>query len=295
MTVSAGRQTMEEGPVSIVVGPEKTATTFVQRLLEPHGGVALPNGIKETFFFDRFFDNGINWYTARFAPMAPGARLVEVATGYFASEQVIARIRYSFPQARIIILVRDPVERAISHYHHRRRYGYVQAPLGALLGPDQEHIRASLYSVYCPLWEAAFGAGQVRVVDAGVLGQDPERFAASIFSAVGVVPVAIEEGLLTERVNGAASPGNYHVARLATWASNQVKRRGWYALLARLRGSALHGLIYGSKPGLPTTDAATRQALENLLAREREFLRQRYDIRTGVVEKPAPKPRALSA
>jgi len=282
-------------PVSIVVGPEKTATTFIQRLLEPHPDLLLPTRIKETFFFDRFYATGIGWYQARFAPAAPHVRLVEVGTGYFASEQVITRIKHSFPQARIIICARDPVERAISHYHHRRRYGYVNAPLGALLGPDQDHIRASLYSLYCPLWESAFGREQVHVLDAGLLGRDPSRFANSVFAAIGVDPIALDPALAVQRINAAASPGNYHVARLATWASNQFKRPGWYALLARLRGSVLHAVIYGSKPGTPATDAPTRRALENLLGSEREFLASRYGIEPVSGNERKPGPRALSA
>lgn len=269
-----------EGKVSIVVGPEKTATTFVHDVLERHPDVSLPQGIKETFFFDRYYDNGVDWYLGRFDLSGPDPHLVEVATSYFAEPEAIARIAATFPAARIVICVRDPVERAISHYEHLRRYGYCKGPIADVLSEDAPFVTASRYSVFCPMWEEAFGPAHVNVLDMNLLRRAPADFVDSVFRAVGVTPVALPDEVLARRSNVAREPGFYPLARLATAVSNQFKRRGWYGVLERLRASPLHRLVYGRarSEGRARVPAGARARLEAMLGPERVFLARRYGI-----------------
>lgn len=82
-------------------------------LLEENPDVSLPVGIKETFFFDRFYDSGLDWYLERFDFSDQTIRMVEVAPGYISVEEAFTRIQKVFPTARIMICVRDLVERTI--------------------------------------------------------------------------------------------------------------------------------------------------------------------------------------
>ncbi len=278
-----------DGPVTLIVGPEKTASTFAQKLLELHPDIRLPQGIKETFFFERFFGNGIDWYLSRFDLSGDAPHLVEVAPGCFSEPAAIERIKSVFPQARIILCAREPVARTISHYNHLRRYGYLNAPLAECLDPDEKPLKASLYSVYCPLWEEAFGAENVAMLDMNLLQADPEAFARTLFVAANIAPIAVPQDVLQEKANAAAEPRHFLVARAATYASNLMKRYGLYRALDVLRKSPIHGLVYGNQKPSGTVDGDVVRHLEELLAPERAYLRRHYGLDYGP-QKTAQKP-----
>jgi hypothetical protein len=264
--------------VTLFVGPEKTASTFVQKILELHPDIRLPRGIKETFFFERFFDNGVNWYLGRFDLSDENPHLVEVAPGCFCEEDAIARIKATFPQARIIICAREPVERTISHYNHLRRYGYLNAPFADSLNPDEKPVKASLYQRYCPMWEEAFGADNVKMLDMELLRRDAKAFAQSVFAAADITPIEVPEAVLSARSNESAAPRHFWVARVATSLSNLMKRHGLYKFLDVLRNSPIHALVYGDRKVEHVADVDVMERLEVLLAPERAYLQKHYGI-----------------
>lgn len=271
---------MTKRSVSFVVGPEKTATTYIQMLLEQHPDATLPQGIKETFFFDKFYDNGLDWYLKRFDLSETRKCMIEVAPSYFSEKSAIKRIQSAFPNARIVICTRDVVERTISHHAHMRRYGYINTPLMESLNQNSHPLRSSLYSRYCPLWEKAFGSENITIVDMQVLKNDPETFAEQVFEGVGLSAIHIADDTLSITTNQAAIPRNYVVAKAATMVSNQFKQLGLYKALEVARNSPLHSLVFGSQQTKSdnNVDPASRIKLYQLLAKEYAFLKQKYGI-----------------
>ena len=83
---------------------------------------------KELQFFSLHFGRGTRWYRAHFPPAAAGRRSFEASPYYLFHPSVPARVAATLPQARFVALLRDPVERAYSHYLHTRAYGV--EPLG---------------------------------------------------------------------------------------------------------------------------------------------------------------------
>jgi len=279
-TKMAGMTSAFSGGVTFVVGPEKTATTFIQALLEQHEDISLPRGIKETFFFDRFFENGLKWYLARFDLSCPSRRLVEVAPSYFCEDEAILRIKAYFPEARIVLCARDLVDRTISHHQHMRRYGYINTPLMKSLNPAVRPLISSLYAQFCPKWEAAFGAERVSMLDMAVLKTDPARFATQVFEAVGVKVINVPEALLSMRANEAAQPRNFFIARLATIVSNKFKQWGFYSLLELARNSPIRKFVFGSKKVSADkgVDDDVRAEIATMLAADYAFLAEHYGI-----------------
>lgn len=267
------------GKAAFIVGPEKTATSYLQTLLEIHPDIATPKGIKETFFFERFFDNGVGWYLSRFAPDHEAKHLVETAPGCFARLDACSHIKSVFPDARIIICVRDPVDRAISHYHHMKRYGYLNDSLESCIETRALPIEASRYKKYCRMWDEAFGAENVTVLDMSRLQNDAAGIARDVFKAVGVAPIEVPEEMLLARVNEAAEPTSFALARIATFIANEMKRRGLYKLLEFARRSPIHSMVYGGDaPKRDTISAEMRQDLRTFLADDYAFLKERYGI-----------------
>jgi Sulfotransferase domain len=78
---------------------------------------------KEVSFFDRHYGRGVGWYRGHF-PLRSGGRIVgEASPGYLFHPLAPERVREIVPDARLIVLLRDPVDRALSHYHHEVALG----------------------------------------------------------------------------------------------------------------------------------------------------------------------------
>jgi hypothetical protein len=73
---------------------------------------------KELHFFDRNFDRGLDWYAEQFAPRRKQEQWGETTPAYMYKERARNRLIKSLPDARIVMILRNPVDRAYSHYWH---------------------------------------------------------------------------------------------------------------------------------------------------------------------------------
>jgi len=132
-------------PDFIIIGSQKCGTTFLYDELAKHPRVA-PAITKEIHFFDFNFQRGIDWYRACFArPRRPEhgqARISGEASPYYIFHPLVARrIAEVAPQAKLIALLRNPVNRAYSHYQHEVRLGFERLPFDQALEREQERLR----------------------------------------------------------------------------------------------------------------------------------------------------------
>ena len=65
------------------IGPQRTASTWLNEMLLRHPSIALPTGVKETKFFDDRFHKGFAWYATHFADPDPSQVRGEIAPTYF--------------------------------------------------------------------------------------------------------------------------------------------------------------------------------------------------------------------
>jgi hypothetical protein len=78
---------------------------------------------KEVHFFDHHFARGPEWYAEQFSPRDHHRQVGEATPSYLDHPVAGRRLARTLPEARIVILLRNPVDRAYSHYWHRRRLG----------------------------------------------------------------------------------------------------------------------------------------------------------------------------
>jgi hypothetical protein len=108
-------------PDFAVIGTMKGGTSFFYHLLSQHPLVQTA-AAKELHFFDAHFDLGVEWYRRCFpAPRLEDGRrtITGEATPYMSHRLAPERMAKVVPEARLIALLRNPVERAYSHYHHQ--------------------------------------------------------------------------------------------------------------------------------------------------------------------------------
>lgn len=113
-------------PDFLVVGTQKGGTTSLFNYLIQHPQVLSPLR-KEIKFFDSNFFRGFFWYRAHF-PLKSKLRGAQALTGeaspyYMYHPSAPERIKAALPSVKIIVILRNPVDRAYSHYQHMVRVG----------------------------------------------------------------------------------------------------------------------------------------------------------------------------
>jgi hypothetical protein len=131
-------------PSFLIIGAQRGGTSSLYKYLEGHPDLAASSR-KETEYFSRRFTEGEAWYRAHFPWRLglPGEKLAFEATpDYLFYPPTPARVSARLPDARFIVLLRNPVVRAVSQFQHMTRLGYEHLSFrDALLG-EQERIAA---------------------------------------------------------------------------------------------------------------------------------------------------------
>src|SRR5579859_7884576 len=122
-------------PDFIIIGAQKGGTTSLYRYLTEHPCIA-PIYIKEPHFFDIYFYKGLHWYRAHFPTAvekyyAQRFQQHDLITGeaspyYLFHPQAARRIAKTLPRTRLIVLLRNPIDRAYSQYQHQTRQNGVE-------------------------------------------------------------------------------------------------------------------------------------------------------------------------
>ena len=133
-------------PDFIVVGTQKGGTTELYDQLAQHPQVA-PSFAKEVHYFDANFSKGLDWYTAFFPSVqeSESDSMTRSITGeaspcYLFHPDVARRVSITIPQVKIILMLRNPIDRAYSHYHHEVRLGYETIPFETAIDREFERI-----------------------------------------------------------------------------------------------------------------------------------------------------------
>lgn len=106
-------------PDFLCVGVEKCGTTSLYDLLKQHPAIGLPR-FKETHFFNSHWHQGLGWYTEKFSHLPENCSAIgEITPAYHRFPEVIPRIQQTLgKQVKIIFMLREPRQRAFSHYIH---------------------------------------------------------------------------------------------------------------------------------------------------------------------------------
>lgn len=179
------------------IGVQKGGTTTLHHLLQAHPEVFLPAS-KEVHFFSKHYAEGPQWYLEQFAAAGDCRCRAEITPYYVFHPEVPARVQALLPEVRLILLLRDPVERALSQLFHSRRLGFetldpeqaIAAELERLEGaeavlarPDgvhrshQEHsyVSRSRYELQLARWLRHVDRERLLLLRSEDLFLDPER------------------------------------------------------------------------------------------------------------------------
>ena len=213
-----GRATARWRPLPdfLVIGAQKAGTTALYAYLRWHPAITGPSW-KEVSFFDRHWWRGEAWYRGQF-PLGAGEGLVgEASPSYLFHPLAPARVRSLLPGAKLVALVRDPVDRAYSQYQHEVALGREPLSFEDALAREDERLRGEVerlvadprafsrawwdhsyasrgrYAEQLERWLAVFPREQLLVVRTEDLGERPAETYASILSFLGAEAYELPE------------------------------------------------------------------------------------------------------
>jgi len=179
-------------PHFVIIGAAKAATTWIQKQLQSNPALYLPD--PEPHYFSREYGLGPDHYRRFFAdvPACAVAR-GEKSADYLADPEVPARMARALPDARVVVQLRNPVERAYSDYKMFYRRGTVARGPEHYLRPDAPEpfarfLQDGLYGVHLGRWLRYFPPEQILVFLYEDVATDPRAVLERVSAHIGIKP-----------------------------------------------------------------------------------------------------------
>jgi len=267
-------------PNFIVAGVSKAGTEWLKRCLDEHPDIFMGG---RGNFFDYHYDRGQAWYEAGFQGHDGETARGEKSTTYIINPNVPERIYGCVPAVKLLFVLREPIERAYSHYKMNLRASQVSSDVEAELSPGKALIEEGRYREQLKRFEAYFPPERLKVMLYDDLQADPEKFLEEAFDFLEVDP-SFRPSLLHEHFhvtkgrprwprvfNGMVAVASRveRSSRLAKRTVEFARRRGYVNFVHRLnKGPAFPEMSQAHKRQLAAYYDDDVQALEQWLGRD---------------------------
>lgn len=228
-------------PYFLIIGAQKCGTTSLYKCLIDHPQI-LRARQKELHFFDNNYSKGLDWYRTQFVmpsrqEMQSGQKmrlnqkfLVGEASPYYIFHPLVPeRVRLHIPEAKLIVMLRDPVARAWSQYHHEVRLGFEQLSFEEALAAETErlagevdrmrsdetyysynhqhytYLSRGIYVDQLQAWMELFPREQFLILESEAFFANPEETLAETMAFLGVSPEIYPKEARCDRRDNAGS------------------------------------------------------------------------------------------
>ena len=250
-------------PDFLLIGAMKCGTTSLYHYLRDHPQIFMPS-IKAPEFFaeEGNWGRGIGWYRRQFEGAAPGVVAIgeasNVYTKYPRYRGVPARIADHIPDARLVYVVRDPIDRIRSHYQTRLTEGTERAPIGRAVRENPIYLDYSRYAMQLDRYLDHFPREQLLVITAEDLRGDRRATVRDVYAFLGVrpdhMPSELDRDFYETRHRAPRSP-------VPVWVRKGLKRH----LPAAKRAKELENNVVRALRGLRRTPEATSPLADRLV------------------------------
>lgn len=202
-------------PDFLILGAMRAGTTSLFRYLRGHPSILGPirgnAGQKELNFFNIHWNKGVDWYKDCWPPRNSEYLFGEATPDYLCDPPVPERVSRTLPRdSKFIVLLRDPVDRAWSHYCHYRGHelqGMTQWDLGTLTKlvndkmrihlhvnpyPRERVLQMGFYALHLDRWLTYFDREQFLIIESESFFRQPEANTNRVFDFLGLKPYHLE-------------------------------------------------------------------------------------------------------
>ena len=181
-------------PNFLVIGVQRSATTWLYNYFRQHPEIFVPQNTKEIEYFSRFRHKKLQWYSDHFLG-SEGYPAVGEVTPTYLHKATIADIHAVLPEAKMIVILREPVGRAYSAYRLYNQFFGV-ASFSEACRCETNLVKLSLYAD--PLEELFryYPREQVKIVLHDDVHRDSRKVLSSVYEFLGVDPLFRPENKL---------------------------------------------------------------------------------------------------
>jgi len=252
-------------PNLFVIGAMKSGSTFLSRLLDVHPAIYIARPEEPSYFVAQEQLRALwpaMWYQGYwrseeaylrlFEPGGDAPLIGEASTNYSKIPLAIGvpeRIARFAPDARFVYIMRDPVERSISHYWHMVRFNGEHRPMFAALQTDPGYLAVSHYAMQLAPYLTLFGRERVFTLTFEELTQQTASTMRWLYASLGVDPSVelppdfdVPENVTPESVQRPALGGLLNRLRWSRPMQQLVPRvpQGLRAVAKRITSETVH-------------------------------------------------------
>ena len=247
-------------PNFLYIGTSKAGSTWIYKFLAAHAEVYVAPG-KGTYYFDQHFERGVDWYCEQFQRAEDKTAVGEISHSYLSSPEAAERIAELLPSAKLIVCLREPVERAFSAYLDSVKNGRFDDTCEAALDANPSLLQRGAYAQHIERYLSLFPREQLHVAVFDDLKSEPQHFADQLcdFLAVERRPLHASD---RQKMMPAAKPRSKFVTHMVKQVARSADKIGMRGLRGRIKRSrVVRNLLYRPfrNDEMPRISAATRE------------------------------------
>ena len=267
-------------PTFLGIGVPKAGSTWLYEVLSAHPRIWAPPDEREVHFFDRYYEKrGYSWYRKFFPDKDSSYRAVgEITPHYlYCKPERIAALKSELPSIkRIILLLRNPVDRLHSHYWFRCRIDNLDISFRSFVENHPHGVEWGRYGTYLDRWLDRFDRSQFLILTTEKDLVDVESTRRKLATFLQVDPDAFPPDAGKSKENSRHIPYFRAAYAWAVKVNRELRRRDiyWPRTLARTLGVKNW---FGKQEVNDEIDPQLRKELSNLYAEEVKKLEEMLD------------------
>lgn len=275
-------------PNFIGIGAARSGTSWLDKLLRSHPDLYLPERRKEVDFFHRYYDRGIEWYGEFFPSDEEAANyrnIGEISPDYLYHKEVPARIHESLPDCQFILILRNPADRAYSHYGFLIRELNEQRTFPQLCKGSPEVVYRGLYYQQLQRYLQYFPLEKFLILIYEHTIDHPDRALNKLGDFLAVDAHKFDRTLFSKKVNASALVRFPRARFLARQFRNFLRRNDldWVWNVAKASGMKR---VFEKSESIPPIEPDVRADLISQYETDISALEKLIDVDLSVWRKP---------
>lgn len=235
----------------------RCATTWISRCIEHHPDLFIPAGQKELHFFDKFkqvkpagelkrwnYEKGVDWYLSQFGQADDNQLIGEYTPNYFSDVESAELIHKHYPEVKLILSLRNPVDRLLSHYKYVKlnHKGIPLDPGAAIKEQNAEFqfLELGLYGKFLQGYLKHFSPDQILILLFDDIESNPHKMCKKLYSFLGVADSYIPP-MISRKINSSNQVKSTSLLRVMRFIKQNIKKAIWFRGLIEFIGGVKVG------------------------------------------------------
>lgn len=252
----------------------KCGTSWLYHMLEQHPEIHLLQ--RDTHFFSKQseYEKGLDFYKKKLVFSNSGQSIaLEMSNDYLRSAGALERIKTSFPDAKLFCCLRNPIDRAYSHYLQEIKTGATREEnFEKALRKRERYISNGYYAEGLKRLFSLFPREQVKVLFFDDIVSKPLELLQELWRFLDIEPIALETSFVQNKVNKARLPKSVKLEQFQNHAYHKLQRtalgnRFWHLARRLGLGRLVRSINKKEITAAPMSDAL-RQELQNTFQKD---------------------------